>query len=257
MNFRSILTKVDDGLYAVERLIIWSFFLVMGGVVFLDVVYRISVSSESRLAPLWIRFGFGEELAHGVLGPLTVGVIAILLMYAAVRERWGDTSSRPKALGMATAIIVGIVALLPVFIWVFPNGLYWSQPLALAMMLWLGMLGASIAAREQRHLSLEFGRKVWPASMQRHVRVVAGVVVALFCAFLTYLAWGLIVEEFVDYQAGVGRVFGVGVPRFLVFAILPYGFMMICFRFLAGSLQGEPESAVDQILKSQQQDPSA
>lgn len=239
---RSMLDKIDDAVFSVEKWIIASFFTVMSVVVFADVMHRVFSNPRGRMAALWGFVGVDPQssLAQDILGPGTLAVLAVFVIYAAFRERWGFDSSRLKALGYALVVTVVLAVAIRGFIAFFPYGLIWSQTLALCMMLWIGMLGASMAAKQRRHLALEFGSKLWPEKLQKPIRILAGVVVAIFCLFLAYLAFTLIEDEYADYDPayGTGVFQAVALPKFIVFMALPYGFIMIVFRYFRGQLQG-------------------
>jgi TRAP-type C4-dicarboxylate transport system permease small subunit len=248
--------RIDNGIYAVEKFIVALFFIVMVVVVAADVTHRTFSSPESRLAGPWIAMGVSPERAHGVAGPLTVAFLAVLLFYGGLRERWRDHAGPGKMLLGAVALTGFSAGAIQLFLYLFPNGLIWSQPLALSLMLWVGILGASMAAKQRRHLSLEFGTKIWPASMKKHVRVAAGVLVAGFCAFLAYQAWGLIAEVYKDFdpEYGMGMMSGVPIPRFMVYGILPYGFFMVVIRYFRGQLADDTSGGIDHLLQTQKQE---
>jgi TRAP-type C4-dicarboxylate transport system permease small subunit len=256
MSVKQALDAIDDGIYFVEKAIVSLFFAIMALVVFADVTHRIFITPDSKLGGMWMKFGASESLAQNVLGPLTLALFAFLLFYGGLRERWGRESSPRKALLFAAIWVGGLSVFLKIFLWSFPNGLIWSQTLGLSMMLWIGLVGASMAAKQRRHLALEFGTKIWPQKWQPYVRSISGLMVAVFCAVLAFLAWTLIAEEYryFDRVAGTGMFFGLGLPKFLVYGILPYGFFMIVFRYLRGNQAATRE--LDVILSTQQDQPS-
>jgi TRAP-type C4-dicarboxylate transport system permease small subunit len=255
---KNLFDRIDDGIFWLEKLIVAAFFSVMTLVVFFDVVHRISMSPDSKLAAMWLGAGVGSDIAAGVLAPATLGLLVLGIMYAALRERWGQASGRGKALAFAAGSVVGLAIGLKLFLAAFPNGLIWSQTLGLSLMLWIGILGASMAAKERRHLALEIGSKIWPKPLKRPVKILAGVVVSLFCAVLAYLAFTLIQAEYADYDPvyRTGVFPGLALPKFAVYAVLPYGFFMIVFRYFRGNLSGEDISEADLILAQKKDQPS-
>ncbi len=260
----SVIDRVDDAIYAVEKFIVSAFTVVMTVAVFFDVVHRIFVSPQSRFAALWQAAGVSEGTA-ATLGMVTLLLVALLIVYGAVRERslsrqrkarerGEDIAARTPlaSLGVAAGIVAALAIGIKLFVTLMPNGLVWSQTLGLSLMLWIGLMGASMAAKQRRHLALEIGKKIWPQAWQKYVRVVAGVLVAALCGFLGWLAWTLIVSEFHDYDPvyRTGMFTGLPLPKFVVFSILPYGFIMIVVRYLRGNIAAGDVSELDHILKT-------
>lgn len=258
---KSWFERVDDAIYTAEKLIVGAFFIAMTAMVFGAVVLRVFSAPESRIAGLWGAVGLDPhaQLVRQGLVPLTLALLTVVILYGALRERWGPQSSRKKAMLSAILGSATLGFCVQGFVKLFPSGMPWSQPLALAMMLWVGVIGASMAAKQRRHLALELGSKIWPARLQKPVRILAALAVAVFCAFLTLLAFRLVVAEYADYnpidQTGVFP--GFGLPKFAVFAILPYGFVMIILRYFRGSLDAREVNELDHLLKPSGAEPQS
>jgi C4-dicarboxylate transporter DctM subunit len=100
-----------------------------------------------------------------------------------------------------------------------------SGPIVQHLTLWVGFLGAAIAAREGRLLSLATGSFV-PAGRPR--RVAAVIAAALGSAVAVLLAFAAI--EFVRSEREVGSTIGAGIPTWIAQLILPIGFFLIAGR---------------------------
>lgn len=110
---------------------------------------------------------------------------------------------------------------------VYPSGIpgaaVWVQHLAL----WVGFLGAAIAARRGELLSLTAGAKLLDSRGKRAVDVfVAGVGVAV----ATVLTYGSL--ELVAVEREGGRALAFGVPVWVAESIMPVGFFLIGFRLM-------------------------
>ena len=101
----SALERFDDALYRAEKAVVAGALALMGVVVFLDVVHRVSTREGSLLA-----------------SPVVMGVAACLLASAAFHTR-GASQAVPKGIG--TGVV--LVALQHAFVWAMPNGIVWSQ----------------------------------------------------------------------------------------------------------------------------------
>jgi C4-dicarboxylate transporter DctQ subunit len=124
------------------------------------------------------------------------------------------------------------------------SGLFWADGLLRHMVLWLGFLGASLATRERRHLSIDVLMRVLPVRGQPWFTLLTELVAALICALLTRDALTL-----VQYEYTAGTVLAFGVATWLAQSIIPLGFLTMTLRFalraLATLLQivrGQPSS---------------
>lgn len=255
----TLLGRIDDAVFVAEKWVMAGFFSVMTLVVFADVTHRVFSSPGSRFAKVWGKLGVDptSDFAQNILGPATLFIVAIGIAYAAFRERWGIDSSRGKALLSGAGAVIGISLFMQLFLAAFPNGLIWSQTLALSMMLWVGLVGASMAAKQRRHLALEFGSKIWPEKFHKPIRIVAALSVAAFCSFLAYLAFTLILDEYKDYnpEYGIGVYQSLALPKFIVYSALPYGFVMIIVRYFRGSLEDGEVNELEHLIKPHGEEP--
>lgn len=216
------LDRLDDRIAGVERAIVATLLAVMGLVVFLDVMHRVSTRAGSLLSnPVVVALGFG---CFGIL---------------AFRTRRAQG-------GIWKGALVGVVVagLQWAFVRLLPNGLIWSQTLALALTLWLGTMGASLAAHTRRHLALDIGSKLWPPAMAQKVATVGHLATALFCLGLLFLAsrsilgyelQGTHVPGHYDLwrtsEGAAGTLSGTAIPKWVAALSIPYGMVLLAFRF--------------------------
>jgi TRAP-type C4-dicarboxylate transport system permease small subunit len=224
---RSVVDRIDDGIYRAERLAVAGILAVMGLVVFLDVVHRVS----TRQGGLFAR-------------PVVVGVLAALVAVLALRTR---SVRQPIAKGIAVG--VAIVAAQAAFVRLVPNGLVWSQTLALALTLWLGTIGASLAAHDRRHLAMDVGGKLWPPSLAPKAAAVGHVVTAVFCLGIGWLgvrSFAFNWEQWSSTAGAAGNLGGLDIPKWFPSLSIPYGMAMLAFRFaLEGWRTWRGEVALD------------
>src|SRR5215467_12986880 len=109
---------------------------------------------------------------------------------------------------------------------VLTSGIFWADELLQHIVLWLGFLGASLATREHRHLSIDVLGHLLPPRWQVWLALLVNTVALVLCLFLVQAAWGLVRSE---YTAGTMLTFGV--PAWLAQSIIPLGFGAITLRF--------------------------
>lgn len=242
-----LLDRVDATLYRLERGAVAAMLAVMGAVVFMDVVYRVTATADSKLVPDVLEAALGTWAM-----PMWMGLVSGAVAYFAFRTR-DDSAAVPRAMGLGVAAAGGL------FLYgkLFPSGLVWSQTLALSLTLWMGMAGASLAAYQRRHLALDVGSKLWPPSVAPKVAAIGHVVTAAFCALVVVLG----VRSIFGYTSGADHVPGhldtwldsdrasgnmitpvdlpglppIDIPKWLVMASIPFGMAVLAFRF---GLQG-------------------
>jgi TRAP-type C4-dicarboxylate transport system permease small subunit len=205
----------------------------IGAVVFLDVVHRTASQETGFLTRL-----FGPGPWSGSLGTLVGLVFFAGVVHAALRMR-GRAAGR-ATWGLSAAWSVGGWLLLKAFLWAMPNGLVWSQTLGLVLMLWVGVVGASMAAHDRRHLALDLGSKLWPKAVLPKVQGVGNLVTALFCLVLAVLGVVSMRDHHRDWAdtAGSGGVFAaIALPKFIAFGVVPAGFVLMGMRFLVQAFE--------------------
>ncbi len=108
---------------------------------------------------------------------------------------------------------------------VFGVGIPGSGPFVQHLTLWIGFLGAAIAAREGKLLSLATGAFI-PDGRPRQIATAFASAVAAGIA--TILAWGA--AELVVSEREVGSIIAAGVPTWVGELALPIGFVLMALR---------------------------
>ncbi len=242
---------LDDALFRGERALVVLLVAVMSVSVFLDALHRVFAAGEGRierlvlsLAPASAEASVRAWLAPGVVAALTFGVLYVA---GRTRQRSGPLPSPMRTAAYAaagTAIAAGLVRALVAGL---PNGLPWSQQLALCAMLWVGFLGASIAARNRTHLALEVAGRIWPARLRPVADWIARAAACSFSLFLAALAVGFArfhYAEWAESDGAAGLFEGFAVPRFLVFGFLPLPLSSMGLRFLVHGVEPAQEIVV-------------
>ncbi|MDZ4339217.1 MAG: TRAP transporter small permease subunit [candidate division NC10 bacterium] len=105
-------------------------------------------------------------------------------------------------------------------------GLPWIDILLRHLVLWLGIMGASLATRMNRHIRIEALLRFLPARHQRFVERGVLLIAAAICTLLGVAAVDLVRQE----QATGSMAFGP-VPTWMLQLVLPVGFAIVAFRF--------------------------
>ncbi len=113
----------------------------------------------------------------------------------------------------------------------FNEGLLWADILSRQLVLWVGFLGASLAVRENRHLSIDFIPHIVPERFKRWLSVVSRLAAAVISLFLVKASWSFLMFE----REGEATLFS-NIPVWWFQTILPYSLAVIAIRFFVATL---------------------
>jgi len=106
-------------------------------------------------------------------------------------------------------------------------GLPWSEPLVRYLVLWVGFIGASLAAREGRHITIEVVKLRSSAAGRRYLAVLSQLCAAGVCAAMAWAA-----AKFVYDDAQIGNLTFLDLPTWILEIIIPATFAIMSLRFL-------------------------
>ncbi len=114
---------------------------------------------------------------------------------------------------------------------VFSIGFTWSDGFTRLTVLWLALLGAIAASRDDRHITMGAVQRWLPARLKTAALVCADVFAAIFCAAFAYFAFAFVRDS---------RAFGdtlLDVPAWWLQAIMPFAFALIAYRYAAQAMR--------------------
>jgi TRAP-type C4-dicarboxylate transport system permease small subunit len=144
---------------------------------------------------------------------------------------WGRTD---KVIGRVEQTLITILLSLMITIAflqivlrnIFATGLTWADPLVRNLVLWVGFVGAAIATREGKHITID----VLPQWAPQQIKAVIGIIIQLFAAFicglLTFAA-----AKFARNEALMGSITFLGIPAWVPQLILPITFGIMAIRY--------------------------
>jgi len=108
----------------------------------------------------------------------------------------------------------------------FDLGLVWIDPLLRAMVLWLGMVGAAIASRENRHIRIDLLSRFF----RQRVNLAIQGLVTLFCAGVCLLlAW--YGAQWVRFEHQDRLTGAAGIPVWQLEVVIPLSFALMGLRY--------------------------
>lgn len=115
----------------------------------------------------------------------------------------------------------------------FDNGFIWAKELAAFLMIWVGFVGASLAAKENKHIVVGVPEKLFPKKILPYVSLFASVIIFLVTIMIAYLGFNYVLET---------KEFGetslvLNIPLWIVQIIIPVSLLIIAFRFIGIGIQ--------------------
>jgi TRAP-type C4-dicarboxylate transport system permease small subunit len=121
----------------------------------------------------------------------------------------------------------------------FHQALVWGDILLRQLVLWTGFLGASLAVRQNKHISIDVFSIFLPPSSKDKVFTFTRIATAIISGFLALAAW-----SFVQFEKESESILFLDLPVWFFQLILPYSFFTIAFRFLLYSTRVEKKESI-------------
>ena len=252
----STLQRIDAAVYRAEKAIAWCLFLVMVAVMGVNLIHRTFSRPEGKVSS-W-AIGALEALGVHVDAAwmhstgsvfLNLGLTWLVCAAAALSAERPDEADPKRrvrrweprrAWAVATGLTLGLGAAVKLVLVVLPNGLIEAIKYSLICVLWIGLIGASIATYEKRHLALEIADYIWPKAWSRVVKGLAMALTAAFVVFLLMLSALSVSEHRETWLVNplTGVVLGTSIPLWTIYLVFPYALGVMALRFIA-QVRGE------------------
>jgi C4-dicarboxylate transporter, DctQ subunit len=108
----------------------------------------------------------------------------------------------------------------------FDYGLLWADPLLRHLVLWVGFIGASLATKEGRHISIDVFGRLLKGRWKELNAIIINTFACFISVYLAEAAWRFVMEE-KDFGTAI---FG-STPAWYFQIIIPIGFALIALRF--------------------------
>lgn len=125
---------------------------------------------------------------------------------------------------LSAMILVAVAQILLRNFW--DSGLAWGDPFTKVMVLWVGLLGAMVASRNDKHINIDLLSRFLSAKFKAASRALNALFTAAVCGVIAYHAARLVL---IDKEADTS-VFA-GLPTWICELIIPIGFGVIALRY--------------------------
>lgn len=157
-------------------------------------------------------------------------------------KQWNETLGRvEKFLIVVMLSVMMLLAFLQIVLRnAFSTGISWGDPLVRYLVLWVGFIGASLATKEEKHITIEVFSRWFSANTAFYLKLFSQLVSAIICGLLAVAGW-----TFVQNEAQMGEVAMLKIPIWIPQMIIPITFALMTLRFLINFT-----AALSTILKS-------
>jgi TRAP-type C4-dicarboxylate transport system permease small subunit len=141
-------------------------------------------------------------------------------------ERFGRTAENAFLLTLLTAMLA-LGASQIVLRNFLGGGLAWADEALRIMVLWLALIGAVAASRDDRHISIDVASRILPPKARALVAAAVNLFTAVVCGALAWYAWDFVLDsrEYEDQLLG-------GLPAWWFQVVMPVAFLLIAYRYL-------------------------
>ncbi|MCP4504692.1 MAG: TRAP transporter small permease subunit [Deltaproteobacteria bacterium] len=253
---RRTLERVDALIYRVERTLLLACVFGMTLLVFLQVLQRTFTRQVGKTTQLLFTtldglFGplaettrqsiftiWGDVLFIGFSIFFCIAAVHAARSSRAERDGLNDASvDFAGSLGMGALLFLGTAAALKAMLWLLPTGVPGAQKYALGMLVWSGLLGASIVTRTRGHILLDAVKKKLDDDTMPWISAIGALLTSSIAGLISFLAMHSTIEKLMEWYNSdflLERLYDNGpVPIAAVVFALPVCFGLIALRFFA------------------------
>ena len=134
---------------------------------------------------------------------------------------------------LGAMVLIGITQI--VLREVFETSIIWADDLVKLIVLWLAMVGAVAATRDNRHIRIDALSHLLSDKLVAGTRLLVDLFAAVVCAVIAWNSW-LYLQIELEYEVTVLTT--VDAPAWIAHIVLPAAFALISYRFLVLFFKG-------------------
>ena len=124
-------------------------------------------------------------------------------------------------------LLMIVMAVLQIFLRnIFDSGIIWGDSLVRVLVLWIGLMGAMVASRDYRHISIDVLSRYLSDSIKKMTTLVISIFTAFVCGIMAYYSFLFVIMEKED-----GLIAFANIPAWVCESIIPISFIVISLRY--------------------------
>jgi C4-dicarboxylate transporter DctQ subunit len=147
---------------------------------------------------------------------------------------WIDRLHRAED-GLLACLLIAMIVLAGTQILMrnlFDSGFVWIDPLLRVLVLWLGLIGATVASRHNKHIRIDLLSRYFKRNTHRLIQSLVAQVSAWTCLVIAWFGMDWIRLDYADAVTTFA-----GIPAWTVEIIVPLAFALIGLRYLVRSFR--------------------
>jgi len=125
-------------------------------------------------------------------------------------------------------LLMVVVAVFQIFARnLFDSGIRFGDELIRVLVLWISLMGAMVASRNNSHVNIDLISRYLPRQIQILSTVLVGIFTSFICAAMAWFSFNFVTMEKLD-----GVIAFAGIPVWVCQSIIPVSFTVISFRYL-------------------------
>ena len=112
----------------------------------------------------------------------------------------------------------------------FDSGFLWIDPTLRVLVLWVGLVGAVVATRDNNHIRIDLFHSLFSKNTHRAIQTAVDVFSAVVCLIIGW--YGL---QWIRWDYEDGLIAFAGIPAWMLEVIVPLAFTLIGIRYLVKS----------------------
>ena len=109
----------------------------------------------------------------------------------------------------------------------FDAGILWGDELIRVLVLWIGLIGAMIASRNNHHISIDVISRYLPDRIKKLTNLMTAIFTSLVCAVMAYFSLVFVIMEKEDSLMAFATI-----PAWVCESIIPISFAIISLRYI-------------------------
>ena len=114
----------------------------------------------------------------------------------------------------------------------FDTGFVWIDPLLRVLVLWSGLIGATVASRDNKHIRIDLLSRYFHKRIHLGLQVLVGLFTSIVCIIIAWYGAKWVQMDYQDQLLAFANL-----PSWVLELIIPLAFALIALRYLTHSLR--------------------